>query len=83
MLPTQTRWRPLRREVPSVTLDPLTQTEIRRGVLPAGTLIENVDAVLQDAMDRQLESVVVRARDGAGWTGFERIALPELCVAIT
>lgn len=68
----------LPRELFAVSLDPLTNREIKRGFLPVGTLIEDPHRVLADAVARGVEVVVVRSRDQTGWTGIERVSVDSL-----
>ncbi len=72
----------LRVAVPALSLDPLTRAVIRTAVLPAGTVLEDVDAALADAAVRHLESVVVRTVDGDGWCGLERVETESLRGAV-
>jgi ribosomal protein L13E len=52
----------LRRELSSVSLDPYTLREIKRGFLPVGTLVEAATAVLQQAAARHIGIVTIRVR---------------------
>ena len=57
---------PLVREVVAVSLDPLTNRDLTRGVVPAGTLVENPYGAILAAMARGDAEVVVRARELGG-----------------
>jgi hypothetical protein len=59
---TQGSWFALRRELYAVTLDPYTLHEIKRGVLPAGMLVDNPEMVLKSAEASGLDHVMVRVR---------------------
>jgi hypothetical protein len=77
-MPHFATWLAIRRELFAVTLDPWTQTEIQRGYLAPGTLIENACAILAEAERVGRPAVIVHTRDGAGWTGTERVATASL-----
>jgi hypothetical protein len=63
--PPADSWLPLRRELFSVTLDPQTYREIKRGLLPVGTLVENAPHILIRAVARKETTVEVWARANA------------------
>lgn len=78
-------WLALNRELFAVSIDPLTNCEIRRGLLPPGTFIEDPRTVLRDTDSRGAEFVTVRTKDQFGREGLERVnteslrrALPKL-----
>ncbi len=78
MAPESAPWLALQRELFSVSIDALTNRETKRGFLPAGTLIEDPEGSLRDAMARGLELVTVRAKDAAGVIGLERVDIAAL-----
>lgn len=55
-------WFALRRELFSVSLDPYTLRETKRGFLPVGTLVESAMAVLHQAAARHIDIVTIRVR---------------------
>lgn len=73
----------LSRVLPSVSIDPLTRTEIGARTLPVGTVIHAADAVLRDAEARGLQTVVVRLRvPGATGLAMERVDVALLRAAL-
>lgn len=68
----------------SVSLDPLTEREIRRGFLPIGALIEDAMDRLAGAEANGLESVTVhvRAEEGSEWFSLERVGTAALRSAL-
>ena len=72
----------LRREVPALTLDPLTHAVIHEALLPAGTEIEDPEAALVDAEAHHRDWVVVRTVDRDGWLGLERVRTASLRRAV-
>ena len=79
---SESRWVALVRDLYSVSIDPLTNRETRRGFLPTGTLIEDPEGALRDAVSRNLELVLVRSRDKGGWIGLERVEREALRRAV-
>lgn len=73
MPPTKDQWIALRRELFSVTIDPLTNRWTKSGFLSVGTLIGDPDAILGEAKARGVEIVTVRAWDRFGDEALERV----------
>lgn len=67
-----------------MSLDPLTEREIRRGFLPIGALIEDAMDRLADAEVSGQESVTihVRAEEGSEWFSLERVGTAALRSAL-
>ena len=63
--PPSDSWLPLRHELFSITIDPQTYREVRRGLLPAGTLVENAPHILIRAVARRETTVEIWARSYA------------------
>lgn len=69
----------LRREVFSVSLDPATLRETRRGFLPVGALVEAGASVVQQAVSLHLESVAIRVRTPySSQVSVERVGVESL-----
>ena len=81
---TQGSWFPLRREIYAVVLDPYDLRELRRGFLPAGTLIEQPLTTLREAELHGLDAVAVRMRTSAEALaiGVARVATASLRAAV-
>ena len=72
-------WRALRRELFSVSLDPLTLAELRRGFLPVGAIVESATDVLQQATLMNLETVAIRVRrEDSSLASVERVGVEAL-----
>jgi hypothetical protein len=69
----------LRREVFSVSLDPVTLREMRRGFLPVGALVEAGASVVKQAMSTHLETVAIRVRTpSSSQVSVERVGVESL-----
>jgi hypothetical protein len=77
--PASARWFALRRELFSVSLDPVTLTETKRGFLPVGALVESATMVLDQAASLNLETVAVRVRtEDSSRISVERVGVEAL-----
>jgi hypothetical protein len=72
----------LQREVEAASLDPWTRAVIARGVLPAGTLIEDPGPQLAEAEVAHRDTIVVRTVEAGGWFGLQRVATASLRRAV-
>ena len=72
----------LRRELSAVSIDPVTKVDLDTYLLGAGTIVLDGKNVLRRADVRQLVSVTIHTRDGAGRSGFARVDTNALRAAI-
>ena len=77
-------WLPLRRELFSITLDPVTRGESKRGFLPVGALVENAARALVDAVasGAEMVDVRVRRREDDEHVSLERVGVAALRLAL-
>ena len=69
----------LRREVFSVSLDPVSLCETKRGFLPVGALVEAGESVVKQAMSMHLETVAIRVRTPySSQVSVERVGVESL-----
>ncbi len=66
-------WLALRRELTSVSIDPLTRKELIGELLVAGTMILDGLDVLRRADAQHLDAVTVVVSHADGWVSFARV----------
>ncbi len=72
------QWVAIHSQLFSVSLDARTSREIRRGYLPAGTMVEHAKAALHDAERAGAQVVTVRTRNPQGWIGLDSVGVRAL-----
>jgi hypothetical protein len=68
----------LRREVPSIRLDPATRRVVELQALPSGALIEDAERILDRAAVEESSTVMVRVLHQDGVVGLSEVSVPAL-----